>query len=103
MQCRFLSFILFHIDSLIKKKDHPRVDPISFLIRDHPPSIPFIRTDHEKFPVFQTLVQFHEDGTAQAYQGLSVVREAQAQGVCASELVPGHLPSEEVEARHGRL
>ena len=52
MQCRFLSFILFHIDSLIKKKDHPRVDPISFLIRDHPPSIPFIRTDHEKFPVF---------------------------------------------------
>jgi len=36
---------------------------------------------------------------AQARQGLSVVREAQAQGVCASELVPG----QEVEARHGRL
>ncbi|CAL1136914.1 unnamed protein product [Cladocopium goreaui] len=36
-----------------------------------------------------------------ACQGLSVVREAQAQGVCASELVPGHLPNEEVEARHG--
>ena len=53
--------------------------------------------------MFQTLVQFHEDGTAQAYQGLSVVREAQAQGVCASELVPGHLSNEEVEARHGRL
>ena len=32
-----------------------------------------------------------------------MVREAQAQGVCASELVPGHLPNEEVEARHGRL
>ncbi|CAL1152987.1 unnamed protein product, partial [Cladocopium goreaui] len=37
----------------------------------------------------------------QACQGLSVVREAQAQGVCTSELVPGHLPNEEVEARHG--
>ena len=32
-----------------------------------------------------------------------MLREAQAQGVCASELVPGHLPNEEVEARHGRL
>ena len=43
------------------------------------------------------------NNAAQACQGLSVVREAQAQGVCASELVPGHLPNEEVEARHGGL
>ena len=28
---------------------------------------------------------------------------AQAQGVCASTLVPGHLSNEEVEARHNRL
>ena len=48
---------------------------------------------HERFHSFNPCS--HGDNT--------VVREAQAQGACASELVPGHLPSEDPEARHGRL
>ena len=47
-------FILFHIDSLRKKADC-RVDPISFLVRDHLHCIPFVWAVHEKFPFCKSL------------------------------------------------
>eukprot|EP00435_Cladocopium_sp_Y103_P001739 s3703_g1.t1 len=51
-----------------------------------------------------TILQAHDiHVTRQARTGLEVVREAQGEGKCASDLVDGHLPNEEVEARYKRL